>query len=232
MKKEILKVCVLGLVAVTVFTGCQKKEEKVINIDKKEELSYNMKDEVVNIDFDSESIDEDYSNYFINATNKDGKTIWKIEIGKLSNWIDFNTLAFEKCDKYFYYGVDKSLEARDIQTGKVIWETETKKYLAATKIIEQDNKVIIVSGMVGGYSIEMFDINTGKSLFFIEDIESVIEEPEDNMQYSFNTDSIKIENNIISFEIDLNDASGNYVKKAGYLKVNTDNSKVIFEHIN
>ena len=231
MKKEILKVCVLGLVAATVFTGCQKKENEVKNIEKREELAYNVSDKVVKVDIDQEDIDKEHFKMFVNATNNEEKTVWKFDIGTFGVGMDFYSLTAHKGDKYFYYGVGNKLEARDIQTGKIVWKSELKSELAASTLVEQEGKVYVESGMAAGYTVEILDIENGKSLFYAENIDSVMREPDGNMQYDFEPQTMKIEGNIVIFEVNLNDAGGNYVKKAGYLKVNTENNKVNFERI-
>ena len=225
MKNKILKLSVLVVVAMTLFTGCQKKEGEVSKVKKNES------DEkiVVKVDIDSIDTDDEKIKLYLNAKTSTGETVWKKYIATVPVGIGLETLIGSQGEKYYYYGNGDEFEALDIQTGNSVWSTKAHSTLAAANAVEIGDKVYFESGMAAGYSLEVFDIKTGKSLKYIEDIDSAIPEPNGNMQHSLNTSSMKADNNVISFEVNLDDASGHYVKRAGYLKINIDNYKISFE---
>lgn len=79
MKNKIFKVCTLGIIALTLFTGCQYKEGEVTKIKKNEGI--NLNDTEIDLDYtlevfrfiDKKSAREQYEHELLNIKNKSSK---------------------------------------------------------------------------------------------------------------------------------------------------------------
>ena len=168
MKKEIFKVCALGLVAVTLVTGCGKNEKGVdTNKTAREEivqLSENLNDnKVVKVGMDTEMINEETVRLFINATTKDGESVWTIELGNVPYGIGLeNWLSYQGKDTY-YFSTNSEMSAYDIETGKELWTSDRSLDGWIYEVKEKDNKLaVFMSYPEGeGYLVRIIDSKTG-----------------------------------------------------------------------
>ena len=145
MKKEIFKVCTLGLVSVLLFTGCEKNK-KAIDTNKAEEeivqLSENQKEnKVVKVDLYSEKINDELLRLFVNATDNYGKTVWKIELGivpygiGLENWISYQG------EDIYYLSTNSEISAYDVETGKELWTVDRNFWGFIDSVEEKENEL-------------------------------------------------------------------------------------------
>ena len=176
MKNEIFKVCTLGLVAVTLITGCNKNEKGVdTNKVAKEEFVQAAENvnvhNVVKVDLDNEQLDEETVRLFVNATDIDGKSVWTIELGNVPYGIGLeNWLSYQGKDIY-YLSTNSGMSAYDIETGKELWSSDRNFGGWIYEVKEKDNKLaVFMSNPEGkGYLVRVIDTKTGN---VIEDIDT------------------------------------------------------------
>ena len=244
MKKEIFKVCALGLVAVTLVTGCGKNEKENEMTGKEECVSYEEKvetnsKEVVKVDFETYERDNYYV-MMIEAKDANGEIVWSKDAGHIAfNSDSYSTIA-EEGDKYVYMNEwndeDETTHfiALDKQTGEKVWEVSPKvNTITCPTLEEKDGKLYVVSGMAEGYSLEVFDLDTGKELKMIDELTSYVKrenyELDYDIYYKINTNTMKVTDNEIVFEVHDDDDYGHDTGVVGYLKINRENYSVKFE---
>jgi len=159
------------------------------------------------------------------AKTKNNKKVWSLDLGindKLSA-LDKNTLFVSIGNKYVYLGYDLIFEARDIQTGKLVWRTKEQVGYGFKSVIEVNDKVYaLVVDKDSIDNIYVFD-SKGNELDFI-DLSTY------SYKYLFNNvDNAKVEGNYITVDI----YKDSKTKKAnGKLKININDNSVNYEKIN
>ena len=240
MKKEIFKVCALGLVAVTLVTGCSNIEEGVKEMTGKEiTISYEEKIEPVvkNIELNSYHRDNKYD-MMIEAMDASGEIVWSHRAGSIAEGSDNYSIIFEEGKDYVYVNEwinqNAYFTALDKQTGEKVWQVvpETEVITCPT-IIENEDKLYVVSGMAGSYSLEVFDLKTGKELKLIDGLSSYVEDKDTkfDFEYYFNiiTSTMKLSGNELVFEVRDTDDTGSEEIVVGQLIINIDNYDIKFE---
>ena len=159
------------------------------------------------------------------AKTKNNKKVWSLDLGindKLSA-LDKDTLFVSMGNKYVYLGYDLIFEARDIQTGKLVWRTDEQVGYGFKRVIEVNDKVYaLVVDKDSIDNIYVFD-SKGNELDFI-----------DLSPYSYkylfnNVDNAKVEGNYITVDI-YKDSKTKKVN--GKLKININDNSVNYEKIN
>jgi outer membrane protein assembly factor BamB len=244
MKNEIFKVCALGLVAVTLVTGCGKNEKGADMTGKEDFISYEEKIEnngpvVVKVEMNMYER-TNYGELMIEAKDADGEIVWTKSAGTIADGSDNYSLIAEEGDKYVYMNKwneeDETTHfiALDKQTGEKVWEVSPiVETITCPTIIENEDKLYVVSGMAGAYSLEIFDLNTGKELKIIDALSLYVEKEERRFDfeeyYDIITNTMKLEGNEIVFDVRDRDDNGNDAGLVGYLKINTENYNVKFD---
>ena len=182
--------------------------------------------EVKTVDFDQIDLAAEKIKLFVVAKNSDNQVIWSFDVGVIPKGTGIYSLNVSKGDKYVYYVFGGELEARDIQTGKIIWKNEMNEELPSTQLIEYKDKLFILSGMPETNMLHVIDVNDGKVISKNEDIYTIYNNADTNY-YLDSKDVIKENNNIIIKVIDYDDNDNEIIK--GKLVINYNDYSVKFE---
>ena len=243
MKKEIFKVCALGLVAVTLVTGCGKNEKGVDMTGKEEFVSYEEKTNspvVVKIDTEMYEREDHFGELMIEAKDSNGEIVWTKSAGLIAENSDNYSLFAYEGEKYVYITEGNEEEqaeyfiALDKQTGEKVWKVKpTVEAIVLPTIIEKDNKVFVATGMAGAYDLEVFDLDTGKELKIVGNLTLYVEKEQSRFDfedyYEIITDSMKVTDDEIVFDVHDTSDEGKDLGVVGYLKINRENYNVKFE---
>ena len=184
---------------------------------------------MVKVSVDSKEVAKKYFEIYVNATNKSGKTVWKIDLGKIPYGTGVYNLGGEQGSKYFYLCKYEEFQAIDIQTGKVVWSV--KEELNAATIIEAGDKLVVREGMAVD-NIVIFDIKTGKKLkvmdyiqdkYLLKDTSRGFEE-----YYNLAPSTMKYKNGEVTIDVRDTDDNGHDSGKVGYLRINLSTYKIEF----
>jgi hypothetical protein len=137
MKNNIFKVCALGLVSVTLITGCNSK---TVNTERKEKQETN---EYVLVDKDISTVSSkvnDKNEIILESKAEDGDIIWSVNIGEPYN-SDLKYFYGEKGSKGVYFANGGAIQLRDSKTGAVIWTSSEQVGFVFERIIETNGKV-------------------------------------------------------------------------------------------
>ena len=181
--------------------------------------------EMVNKELDSKTIAAS-----LDATTATGEVVWKVDLGKIPVGTGVYTLGYEVIGNNVYLNNYGKLEKRNMQTGEIIWKATQKEENYSTPTIKEANgNVYVESGMGAGYVVEILDGTTGKSIKLIENIDGIIPEAPQNNQHYIDTSSMTINGNNITFTVNLNDASGKFIKVAGYVVIDSTTGKIAYK---
>ena len=172
------------------------------------------------------------------ATDANGNKVWSKVLGYIPEGSDNNSLIFIEGKDYVYINetVDRTeyFTALDKQTGKKVWQVKPKDgTITVPTIVEESDKLYVTSGMAGSYSLEVFDLKTGKELKTISNLENYVIK-EDNrfdfeVYYDLITSTMKYNNGQLVFEVRDRDDYGHDTGVVGQLKVNISNYKIVFD---
>ena len=231
-KKNILRVCALGLCAATVFTGNTIKEfkfqNKTISAEKIVYKSGNITDKKV-VDIQMTGSANSYA--YIYGVNKNGDIVWdkELHMKKCSDneyWFVNGYLG----SKYYYLQYNGRLYVIDIQTGKEISSSYNGFHRIpegvgySIRYMEVENKLFEIYGLEDKMdNVAVYDINKGNVLKSVNNIEEKYI-PEN---YVLDGDSIRYEDGMVV--INMNDKytlenDESIYKK--YLRIDINNYKI------
>ena len=173
MKKEIFKVGALGLVAVTLVTGCGKNEKENEMTGKEDFVSYEEKVEanskaVVKVDIESEQLNDETVRLFVNATDITGKSVWTIELGNVPYGIGLENWLSYQGEETYYLSTNSIMSAYDIETGKKLWSVDRNFGGFIDKVEEKGNELHITMINPEGEGYDVKVINTKDGSFIKE----------------------------------------------------------------
>lgn len=176
MKKEIFKVCALGLIAVTLVTGCGKNNMKgksttsnntlaQVSIEEKENIN-----EVVKVDFEYTELDDETLKVNLVGYNQTGEKVWSKDYGTTPKYTGIPDGIFVSSENYTYVGMDGKFDAINNQTGEKIWESEkleANELMGINHAVEKNEKVYMYSDEVNTDNVLLFDLTDGKYIVTI-----------------------------------------------------------------
>lgn len=240
MKFNFYKLFSVCIVALIFITGCQSKEGKVNKIQKQDELE---KEEVSNatdknivyqyekdisvekVSLDKIELSDGKLKILMVAKSNDNKKVWTLDLGvsdKKETYLENSIVLLGK--KYAYVAYGNTIEARDINNGKLIWNNSKETWSDFKKIVETDNGVyLITEGLENNYIIikhsfdgkhnDLSDISFSKLVenkYFITNLDSITSVGENiSINVYENSKSSNIVGKVI---IDTNTGKSNFVK--------------------
>ena len=152
---------------------------------------------------------------------KDGKRIWSFDLGITEKSMNYkDSVSFTKGEYYVYFGY-YSLQARDIQTGKLVWDLDEfdAKY---DKIIEtKKNGIYAFAEEDSDYHVVIVDY-FGDKIDAMDIDMQLYKEDLDKYFYIKNLDSLKLNGDLIT--IDLYESTKSN-KVVGQLVINTNTKR-------
>jgi len=158
----------------------------------------------------------------IEAKTKDGEIVWSMDLGISTINRGFEGFIADQVGDLFLLSNGEGIEARDIQTGKVLW-TEDITPAVSHNIVRVNNKIVDMQGEPESINIEVKDSSTGKTIHTENNIDKYI----GNENYMIYSQKYTIDNDTIIYNVV--DTNTLEQKNVGKLKVNTNTYKIVFE---
>ena len=137
MKNNIFKVCALGLVSITLVTGCNGKTLNTERKEKQESTRYDLVDKEIST---VASKVNDKNEIILESKSEDGDVIWSINVGEPYN-SDLKYFYAEKGSKGVYFANGGAIQLRDNLTGALLWTSSEQVGFVYERIIEANGKV-------------------------------------------------------------------------------------------
>lgn len=140
--------------------------------------------------------------------SKDKKRVWSLDLGISDKSINYkDTLCVSLGKKYAYVAHDGIIDARDINTGKLVWQSPDEVGFYFEKVIETDNYVLGFRRDGQGIVAVGLNINNG-SLQMMDSINSYDKELK-KWYNKYDLKNLKVSNDIVELSVlyDGNDSS-------------------------
>ena len=162
----------------------------------------------------------------VEATTDEGEIIWSLDLGEAPHGIGLNMVSYQNGNHYYLSDFMSDLykiDIYDVQTGKVITTLKDIED-AETHVLEEVNDKVFDMQQLYTDNLQVFDAKTGKSLYYIKDIQKVI--PNNRVDYYIDrAEGVKVENDEIIYPV-IDGLNGHV--KVGSIKVNVNTYKVTY----
>lgn len=206
--------------------GIETRKTALLATNLKQKDYVDTNDKVVSVSENYYQLTANTGKLVVEAKTSDGKLVWSIDRGSIPVGIGLEGIVSEQVGDLFLMSTHEAVEARDIQTSKVVWTADIHSAVTHS-MIKSNNKIFDIQGdIVCG--LEVKDYSTGKTIYYTDDISKYVvrNANEEYDYYTIVTESAKVDNDYIVYDVIDQDKDDT---KVGKLKINTNDYKIVFE---